>query len=587
MAQTMGIDPSTEHYVPFNVTDKKYSSSLASIVLKPFQDAGIDLWWLDWQQGEQGWTNDIPYTNPTFWLNYIFSTDPYHQQNRPALLHRWGGLGNHRYQVGFSGDVFPSWDTLSFQPRFTATAANVGYGYWSHDLGGHMSDPDPELYTRWIQWGTFSPMFRTHCSKNATNDRRLWTFPWIYQNNLARFTRLRQALIPYLYTAARHTYDTGLSVVLPLYYHYPENDEAYSYSNQYLFGQFLLVSPITQPINNNTGLVENWPIWFPPDFQWVNFFTGDLSLTSTKSFTLDEMPVYAPVGSIIPLLTEPRSNRDRIGRAQHIPKSLLLYTLIGGSSRGYGYVYEDDGISTDYQHSSSSTTAITLFNYTVVDNTLQFSKSISHDENNIFLFFLGVSAASGSFSTFPKSRSYEIQLRGVFPATNILINNVSISAEPFNKLINGQDGTTNGYTYDGSTLSIIIYIRQSISTSQSFQIQVQLSESISHPLLVQTPTSFIGLLARCQSAKARLDYEWGVRTVYMDDYPLLLDAAATGLRITHSPSTTKDELTVFFNERMPGACNEVATKITNLDPNVQSILLAQLECSIFLPIGMK
>jgi alpha-glucosidase len=389
MAQAMGIDPSTGHYVPFNVTDKRYVTSWFNIVLHPLRDAGIDLWWLDWGPGEQGWTNNISNANPTFWLNYIFYTDPYFGNNRPVLLHRWGGLGNHRYQVGFSGDVIPSWDTLSFQPRFTATAANVGHGFWSHDLGGFVTEPSPELYTRWLQWGTFSPIFRTHCNKNVNNNRRLWVFPWPYQNNLARFSRLRQALIPYLYTAARRTYDTGLSVVLPLYYLYPEHDEAYTHLNQYFFGENIFVSPISQPINNSTGLVENWPIWFPPDFQWVNFFTGDLSSTSTKSFTLDEMPVYAKVGSIIPLLPEPRSARDRIGRAQQIPQSLLLYTLIGGSSKGNGYIYEDDGISKDYQQSSSSTTAVTRFEYTVSGNTLQFSQFISHNlsENTFSLSF--------------------------------------------------------------------------------------------------------------------------------------------------------------------------------------------------------
>ena len=67
----------------------------------------------------------------------------------------------------------------------------------------------------------------------------------------------------------------------------------------------------------------------------------------------------------------------------------------------------------------------------------------------------------------------------------------------------------------------------------------------------------------------------------MDDYPLLLDAAATGLRITHSPSTAKDEVNAFFTQRIPGACDEVATKITNLDPNLRSILLAQLQCNTF------
>lgn len=376
MAQAMGIDPSTGHYVPFNVTDKKYVSAWTDIVLHALRDAGIDLWWLDWQQGEGGWMNDIPYTNPTFWLNYIFFTDQYFAQNRPVLLHRWGGLGNHRYQVGFSGDVVPSWDTLFFQPRFTATAANVGYGFWSHDLGGHTQEPDPELYTRWLQWGAFSPMFRTHCTKNANNDRRLWTFPWTYQNNLARFTRLRQSLIPYLYTAARRTYDSGLSVVLPFYYLYPENDEAYTYSNQYFFGQSIFVSPISQPLNGSTGLVENWPIWFPSDYQWVNFFTGDLPVSSaaTESFTLDEVPAYAQVGSIIPLLPEPKSSRDRIGRAQQIPDSLLLYTLIGGSSKGRGYIYDDDGTTNAYQDPSRATSANTRFDYTATDKTLVFSK---------------------------------------------------------------------------------------------------------------------------------------------------------------------------------------------------------------------
>ena len=375
MAKAMGIDPSTGRYVPFNVTNKHYSSSLSSIVLDPLQKAGIDLWWLDWQQGEQGWMNNIPYANPTFWLNHVFFTDPHFQQNRPALLHRWGGLGNHRYQVGFSGDVIPSWDTLSFQPRFTSTAANVGYGFWSHDLGGHMEEPSPELYVRWVQWGTFSPMFRTHCTKNSHSDRRLWTFPWVYQNNLARFTRLRQALIPYLYTAARRTYDSGLSVVLPMYYSYPEADEAYTYSNQYFFGQNIFVSPISKPLSNMTGLVENWPIWFPADFQWVNFFTGELvTNTTSRSFTLDEMPVYAQAGAIIPLLPEPRSSRERIGRAQHIPQSLLLYTLVSGSNKGQGYVYDDDGTTVAYQNPSRATSTVTRFDYSVSDTTLQFSK---------------------------------------------------------------------------------------------------------------------------------------------------------------------------------------------------------------------
>lgn len=194
---------------------------------------------------------------------------------------------------------------------------------------------------------------------------------------------------------------------------------------------------------------------------------------------------------------------------------------------------------------------------------------------------LAISAASGSFSTFPKTRSYEIQLRSTFAAKSVSINGISIPFEPFNELIAGQDGTINGYTYDGSTLSIIIYIRQPMLTSQSIQLIVQLTESITHPLLIQSSLSFVGLLARCQTVKALLDYQWGVRTVFMDDYPNLLDAAATGLRITHAPSNATAELNAFFTVRIPAACNEVAYNITNLDPNVRSMILAQLECNRF------
>ncbi len=120
---------------------------------------------------------------------------------RPLILHRWGGLGNHRYQVGFSGDVVPvspivlwlvaleiyyiqAWESLDFQVAFTLSASNVGYGYWSHDIGGHTKPSPPELYTRWVQWGVFSPMFRTHSTKNADNDRRIWVYPVVSTGTL-------------------------------------------------------------------------------------------------------------------------------------------------------------------------------------------------------------------------------------------------------------------------------------------------------------------------------------------------------------------------------------------------------------------
>ena len=119
--------------------------------------------------------------NNTWWLNYVHFTDQQREGKRPLLFHRWGGLGNHRYQIGFSGDTISVWDSLAFQPWFTATAANVGYAYWSHDIGGHMPGAvDPELYTRWVQFGAFSPILRTHTTKNPDAERRIWAYPEPY-----------------------------------------------------------------------------------------------------------------------------------------------------------------------------------------------------------------------------------------------------------------------------------------------------------------------------------------------------------------------------------------------------------------------
>ena len=94
---------------------------------------------------------------------------------RPFIFSRWGGLGGHRYPVGFSGDTVIGWEALEFQPGFTSTAANVGYGWWSHDIGGHMGGvEDDELYTRWVQYGLFSPILRLHATNNPFHERRPW-----------------------------------------------------------------------------------------------------------------------------------------------------------------------------------------------------------------------------------------------------------------------------------------------------------------------------------------------------------------------------------------------------------------------------
>ena len=193
--------------------------------------------------------------NPTWWINYVHFTDQEREGERPLLFHRWGGLGNHRYQIGFSGDTVSVWDSLAFQPWFTATAANVGYAYWSHDIGGHMPGAvDPELFTRWVEFGAFSPILRTHTTKNPESERRIWAYPEPFSSILRATFQLRYAMQPYIYTEARRTYDTGIAFLRPLYYDWPEANEAYDNKNEYLFGDEMVVAPVITPARQSV-----WP----------------------------------------------------------------------------------------------------------------------------------------------------------------------------------------------------------------------------------------------------------------------------------------------------------------------------------------
>ncbi len=342
----------TKEYIPFNMSDKKWATTYFDTLLKPMQDWGIDFWWLDWQQFLQD--KNIPSLSNTWWLNYTFFTNMEKTGKRPMIFHRWGGLGNHRYPIGFSGDAMTNWETLDFETYFTATAANVGYAYWSHDIGGHISNDKPtdgELYLRWIQFGTLSPILRTHASKISLIERRPWMFPQ-YFFAMRDAIKLRYSLAPYIYANAHNTYDTGIALVHPLYYDYPSAPQAYSYKSQYFFGNDMIAAPVTNPIDKATQLAER-KIWLP-NGEWFELSSGTrLTGTAeiTRHYALNEIPLFAKAGSIIPM------NPD-VQNLQQKPDHLILSFVPGGKG-GSTELYEDDNDSTAYQKNHFSKRKIT------------------------------------------------------------------------------------------------------------------------------------------------------------------------------------------------------------------------------------
>ena len=321
-------------------------------VIHPLEKQGVDFWWLDWQQYKE--SRYVPGLSNTFWINHTFFNDKVRMNRgkaaedapRPMIYHRWGGLGSHRYQLGFSGDTQIKWEVLGYLPYFTATASNVGYGYWGHDLGGHWmpkEEPtEPEIYTRWLQYGVFSPIFKTHSTKSALFERRFWAFPTHYEY-MKDALELRYALSPYIYDMARKAYDTGISLCRPMYYEYPEEDKAYTYDQQYYFGDNILAATVCEPMDPATGLASR-TVWFPAKTEWYDMAHHELvkgGEVRTLRYSIGQNCWFVKAGAILPLAEEGIQN------LQEPTNALRIYIAPGAGKSTYTH-YEDDGESQAY-----------------------------------------------------------------------------------------------------------------------------------------------------------------------------------------------------------------------------------------------
>lgn len=351
MARRLGIDPASKERVAFDIANPQFANAYFELLHHPEEARGIDFWWLDWQQER---TTSLPGLDPLWWLNHLHFYDLARDgDKRPVIFSRWGGLGNHRYPIGFSGDTYVNWESLAFQPYFTAVAANVGYGWWSHDIGGHMFGmEDSELFARWVQFGLFSPILRLHSTKNAFQERR----PWGYDNEVFSVTQkamqLRHAFIPYIYSMAWKHHKEGLALVRPLYHDYPTAEAAYHCPQQYLFGTELIAAPFTSPAEPDTNLARQ-EIWLP-DGDWYDFFTGEYvkgGCEVVRYGRLRDIPVFAKAGAIIPL--GPEVGWGGVG----LPEELHIHLFAGADGRFT--LYEDDGESNAYQFGTYAQTEIT------------------------------------------------------------------------------------------------------------------------------------------------------------------------------------------------------------------------------------
>lgn len=504
MARSVGIDPATKQYVPFDIADRKFATNYMKYMIHPLEKQGINFFWLDWQQEDKTTVSGL---NPTWWLNYIFFSDQQREGKRALLFHRWGGLGNHRYQIGFSGDTISVWDSLAFQPYFTATAANVGYAYWSHDIGGHMPGAiDPELYLRWIQWGIFSPILRTHTTKNPDAERRIWAYPEPYSDLMRDCFTRRYAMQPYIYTEARKTHDTGLAFLHPLYYDWPESSEAYAAKNEYMFGDNILADPITKPVAKDSQLATV-SVWLPPG-DWIEWDSGaefQGPVTVQRSFSLGQIPLYVKAGSIIPMQAAKRSVEDKSSE----PLIVTLFPLKNGQESKYK-LYEDAGDTPGYQNGEAAWTPI---------------RARLNSDGTVLNFT--ISPIQGYYAGSQSARAYELRLPGSWPPSSVSVNGALL---PYSKK-KGEPG----WCFEGSTLTTVIATpRFKTADSVTITVRTGLEMAGNRALL----NDFAGKMARLREAYDILNVNWPA--AWSPD--ALISAMQTGARITYHPKTAFDEL---------------------------------------------
>lgn len=474
MAKAMGKDPENTVAIPFDILDKKYMANYFDIVHHPYEKDGIDFWWIDFQQGN---TYYWKYTensteerdpreklDPLWMLNHLHTIDIARDGKRPMIFSRFCGYGSQRYPVGFSGDTIITWETLAFLPYFTSTASNIGYSWWSHDIGGHFSGyRDDELIVRWMQWGVFSPINRLHSCDYELLHKEPWFFNSRVSGVIKDTLRLRHKLFPYIYTMNYKNHKELIPIIQPMYYTHPKNNLAYNSPNQYWFGSEIMVAPIVEKNGTVTDLGRA-ECWFPQGI-WFDMFDGTKYTSKDKGGrkldvfrNLESYPVFAKSGAIIPTAIYEKSENRLINAEK-------MEVLVFPGANNEFTLYEDEGDYNNFQNGAFATTKMEL----------------KWSDSPEFV----IESAKGAIELIPEKREWNITFRGF--DTNI----------SFDVFVNGSKVECLSKT-DEKTHSV--YVMLSAKTTDTVTVKIS-GENLIHQNL-DVEEKWIDILQR-----AKIGYE--------------------------------------------------------------------------------
>jgi hypothetical protein len=433
-----GALPSAGSHLEFDLGQSKDVEAFAALH-KPLIDLGLTPW-LDWCCDEVAVS--VPGLLPDGWINQLYASWPAMDGRRGFSLSRAGAMlgpagypaGNdglfpagpwsdHRATVQFTGDTFPSWDMLAFEAEMTAAEAAIGLFYVSHDIGSfHAAHLAPEdLYARWVQLGVFQPVLRLHSDHG---DRLPWEYGADVEASAEQFLRLREAMLPYNYTLGSLAHSSGAPLARPLWYVFPGEADAYSNPTEFMWGDSLLVAPVTAPVTAPATSVTT-TLWLPPG-QWIAFTDAGLpaqTLSGPGKFTITStvasMPVFARAGAIVPL----QSYTDNAATAP-----ATLEPRVFGGADGTFTLYEDAGEGFGYASSESATTLMTL-------------------SGNVFT----IAGAKGTYPGAPTNRAYRVLWANVAKPASVTVNGALLPALP-------SPSSADGWSYDATARTVTIQL---------------------------------------------------------------------------------------------------------------------------------
>jgi len=305
-------------------------------------------------------------------------------------------------------------------------------------------------------------------------------------------------MIPYIYTAAREAYDSGVSLMHPMYYDYPESAASYRFTGQYLFGDSMLVAPVTAAVDPLHQLARKI-VWIP-DGAWIEWSTGSRFVgpeVIERNYALDEVPVFLKAGAIVPMQPKMKFSNEK-------PVDPLILTVFPGGA-GSTRVYEDGGNSLGYQKNESAWT------------------TVATETRNATTLTLRVLPVEGTYPGMPTERGYEVRLLETWPPDSVTVNGENVAYNP-------EPDASQGWRYDGDSLTTFIRIpRKSVTGEIELSVRISPEKAARVALL----DGAVGRLARIRRLFQELNNS-GPES--------LLRLATAGRRITLKPETALSEL---------------------------------------------